>query len=95
MTIFVVASTGMGWLTSIETHPYAGYTAVEKAQLWAAGVAQPAKVLSTDTRPFWRDPADSPVTSGNQGFHWNWNAETLFLAGKAMGDDVVTLLSAP
>ncbi len=63
-----------------------------KAQLWVAGVAQPANVLSTDPRPFWRLPAESPATSG-QGFHWNWNAETLFLIGKSMGDDMVDLLT--
>ena len=88
---FVIASTGMA--TGLpEAPPYSGYSEVEKAQLWVAGVTQPASVLSTDTRPFWRDPADSPATSG-QGFHWNHNAETLFLIGKSMGDNMVTLLA--
>ena len=50
-------------------------------------------VVDMAARPFWRDPADSPVTSGNQGFHWNWNAETLFLIGKSMGDNMVNLLT--
>jgi hypothetical protein len=89
---FVVASTGMD-AGLAESPPYTGYSAVEKAQLWVAGVAQPANVLSSDTRSFWRDAADSPVPSGNQGFHWNWNAETLFLIGKTMGDDMVDLLT--
>lgn len=89
---FVVASTGMD-AGSAESPPYTGYSAVEKAQLWVAGVAQPANVLSSDTRPFWRDAADSPVPNGSQGFHWNWNAETLFLIGKTMGDDMVDLLT--
>ncbi|BCX49073.1 Ig-like domain-containing protein [Haloferula helveola] len=88
---FVVASTGMA-TGPAEAPPYTGYSEVERAQLWVAGVTQPAAVLSTDTRPFWRDPADSPATSG-QGFHWNHNAETLFLIGKAMGDNMVTLLT--
>ena len=73
-----------------ESPPYTGYSDVEKAQLWAAGVAQPVNVLSSDTRPFWSEAADSPA---NQGYHWNWNGETLFLIGKALGDDMVTLLT--
>lgn len=89
---FVIASTGMD-TGPAQAPPYSGYSAVEKAQLWVAGVAQPANVLSTDTRPFARDPADSPVTSGNQGFHWDWNAESLFLVGKSMGDNMVNLLT--
>jgi alpha-galactosidase len=87
---FVIATTGMA-IGTPEAPPYTGYSAVEKAQLWVAGVPQPTKVLSADTRPFWRDPAESPATSG-QGFHWNHNAETLFLIGKALGDDMQTLL---
>ena len=88
---FVIASTGMA-TGPAEPPPYTGYSAVEKAQLWVAGVTPPANVLSADTRPFWRDPADSPATSG-QGFHWNWNAETLFLIGKTMGDNMIDLLT--
>jgi alpha-galactosidase len=65
---------------------------VEKAQLWVAGVPKPANVLSSDTRPFWRAAANSPATSG-QGFHWNHNAESYFLIGKALGDDMVDLLT--
>lgn len=88
---FVIASTGMD-IGPAEAPPYTGYSAVEKAQLWVAGVARPAKVLSTDTRPFWRPGSQSPVTSG-QGFHWNHNAESQFLIGKALGDNMVDLLS--
>ena len=88
---FVIASTGMA-TGAPEPPPYTGYSAVERAQLWVAGVAQPANVLSTDTRPFWRDPLQSPATSG-QGFHWNHNAETLFLIGKSLGDNMVDLLT--
>jgi len=90
---FVIATTGMA-VGSAEAAPYSGYTEVEKAQLWASGVDQPANVLSSDTRPFWRDPANSPATTG-QGFHWNYNAESLFLIGKALGDDMVNLLTTP
>jgi len=88
---FVIATTGMD-TGAAEAPPYAGYSAVEKAQLWVAGVPQPAKVRSTDTRPFQRGAAFSPST---QGFHWNWNAESYFLIGKSLGDDMVDLLNAP
>ncbi|QTN32333.1 Ig-like domain-containing protein [Akkermansiaceae bacterium] len=88
---FVIASTGMA-TGAAEPPPYAGYSAVEKAQLWVAGVPRPANVLSTDTRPFARSVADSPT---DQGFHWNQNGETYFRIGKALGDDMVDLLSAP
>jgi alpha-galactosidase len=86
---FAIGSTGMD-IGSPEAPPYSGYSAVEKAQLWVAGVTKPANVLSTDTRPFWRSAAVSPA---NQGYHWNWNAESYFLVGKALGDDMVELLN--
>jgi hypothetical protein len=85
---FVVASTGMA-AGAAEPHPYDGYSAVEKAQLWVAGVDRPAKVLSTDTRPFWREGDMAP---GKQGHHWNLSAESYFLIGKAMGENMVRLL---
>jgi hypothetical protein len=52
-------------------------------------------VTSVETRPFWRDASISPITGGNQGFHWNQNGETMFLIGDAMGEGMVDLLSAP
>lgn len=88
---FVIGSTGMD-IGSPQAPPHSGYSAVEKAQLWVAGVPKPANVRSSDTRPFWRDPAQSPATSG-QEFHWNHNAETYFLIGKTLGDDIVDLLT--
>jgi len=86
---FVIASTGMA-TGPAESPPYSGYSAVEKAQLWVAGVARPANVLSTDTRPFARSVANSPT---DQGFHWNQNGESQFLIGKALGDNMVELLT--
>jgi len=86
---FVIASTGN---SPAGPGPVSGYSAVEQAQLWQAGVAQPTNVLSSDTRPFWRDPQESPATSG-QGFHWNWNGESQFLIGKSLGDNMVNLLT--
>jgi alpha-galactosidase len=85
---FVIATTGMDNVGPVG--PYEGYTTVEKAQLWVAGVAQPANVLTSDTRSFWRDASVSPR---DQGYHWNHNAESYFLVGKAMGDDMVDLLT--
>ncbi len=88
---FVIASAGMNNAGPAEPAPYPGYNPVERAQLWAyPEVPQPANVLSTDTRPFWREPEISPSTTA---FHWNHNAETYFLVGKALGDNMVTLLT--
>ncbi len=60
---FVIASTGMmgvGGTKPPQAYPYPDYTKVEKAQLWVAGVAQPANVLSDDTRYYWRESDVSP-----------------------------------
>jgi alpha-galactosidase len=46
-------------------------------------------VLTDDTAPYWRDAAVSP---SNFGFHWNHNAETHYLIGKGMGEDMISLL---
>lgn len=85
---FVIATKGQN--PAVEMSPYTGYGPVEKAQLWVAGVPRPANVLSTDARPFWRDAAVSPV---DEGYHWNHNAETYFLLGKSLGDNMVDLLT--
>ena len=85
---FVIATKGQN--PAVEAPPYTGYRAIEKAQLWVAGVPKPANVLSADARPFWRDAAVSPI---NEGYHWNHNAETYFLLGKSLGDNMVDLLT--
>lgn len=86
---FVIATTGMATDGKIEQPPYPSYTPVEQAQLWAAGVDKPKNVLSTDTRPFWRETTKAPSTMGH---HWNHSAESYFLVGKALADNMVTLL---
>jgi alpha-galactosidase len=86
---FTIATTGMGGNKPVEEPPYTGYSKVEQAQLWVAGVTQPSAVLSTDTRPYWRDAAISPSTLG---FHWNHNGESYFLVGKSLGDKMQPLL---
>jgi alpha-galactosidase len=85
---FVIATKGQS--PAVETSPYTGYGPVERAQLWVAGVPRPANVLSTDARPFWRAAAVSPI---DEGYHWNHNAETYFLLGKSLGDNMVDLLT--
>ncbi len=63
---------------------------IMKAQ---AAVAQRAEfkgsVTTVETRDFFR-PAD--VSSANQGYHWNANAETYFLIGNAMGEAMKKLV---
>jgi alpha-galactosidase len=86
---FVIASTGMA---TGAPGPFGTYTAVEQAQLWVAASqpAKPANVLNTDTRPFWRAATASPL---DQGHHWNHNAESYFLIGKSLGDNMLDLLT--
>ena len=45
-----------------------------------------------DTRPFWRDPYESP---SDQVYHWNLNAETYYLIGKEMGRSIIDLACQP
>lgn len=87
---FVIASTGMGNAGPVEAPPYEGYTPVERAQLWVAVSGEHTNVLSTDTRPFWTAPKDSP---SEMGHHWNHSAQSYFLVGKSLADNMVTLLS--
>ena len=87
---FTIATTAMADPGPVEPSPYTSYRTIEKAQLWVAGVPKPADVLSTDARPFWRTAAVSPA---DQGYHWNWNAESYFLIGKSLGDNMVDLLT--
>ena len=78
--------------------PGASYTTVEQAQLNVSNPALhpefhgPSTVLTVDAQPFWRVASDSP---DDQGYHWNLNAESYFLIGKGLGDNMVNLLSAP
>ena len=87
---FVIATTGMGYGGDPSPPPYENYHAVEKAQLWVAGVEKPKNVLSDDTRKYYEPPETSPR---NQGFHWNGSARSYFRVGKGLGDDMVKLLT--
>lgn len=86
---FVIATTGMGYDTGTSPPPYENYHAVEKAQLWVAGVRKPANVLSDDTRAYYEPPDKSPR---NQGFHWNGSARSYFRVGLGLGNKMVELL---
>jgi len=92
---FVVANTGIGGPSEANTRALA----LMQAQLNVGDdTLYPEfadNVASIDTRPFWRDASVSPITSGNQGFHWNQNGETLFLIGEAMGEEMMNLVSQP
>ena len=92
---FVVANTGIGGAAETNTRALA----LMQAQLNVGDdTLYPEfadNVVSIETRPFWRDASISPITSGNQGFHWNQNGETMFLIGDAMGQGMVDLLSPP
>jgi hypothetical protein len=46
-------------------------------------------VKTIEARGFWRDASISP---NNQGFHYNWNAETYMLVGDALGRGMIDLL---
>ena len=70
---------------------------VELAQLAVADPSKhpefhkPSSVATVWAGPFWRDPANSPATAG-QAFHWNHNAESYFLIGKGIADNMKKLL---
>jgi hypothetical protein len=87
---FVIATTGMGYGGEASPAPYESYHAVEKAQLWVAGVEKPQSVLTDDTRKYFEPPETSPR---NQGFHWNGSARSYFRVGKGLGDNMVELLT--
>ncbi|MBA7636855.1 hypothetical protein ES703_44483 [subsurface metagenome] len=87
---FVIATTGMsGW---DETHPRA--LSLMAAQLAMANATTypefVGNVAVVETRDFWRTAAESPA---NQAYHWNRNAETYFLIGSAMGEEMIYLLA--
>ena len=80
-------------ITTTGMAPPPEFTAVELAQL---AVADPKKypafegnVKTTDTRPFWRDASVSP---SKFGYHWNHNAESEYLNGKAMAEKMAEML---
>lgn len=45
-------------------------------------------VKTIEARSFWRDSSISP---SNQGYHYNWNAETYLLTGDALGRAMIEL----
>jgi alpha-galactosidase len=89
---FVVANTGMsGWG---ETHPRA-LSLMQHQKDAVDPTRHPEFAGNTgfvETRDFWRDASVSPV---DQAYHWNHNAETLWLIGKGLGDAMVPLVPEP
>lgn len=84
---FVVAETGMNGPD--ETHPRA--LSLMKAQ--AAAAAYPefkGTVAFVKTQAFWRPVDQSPL---DQGYHWNANAETYWLIGRAIGEAMMPMTS--
>ena len=86
---FVIAETGMSGPE--EKHPRA--LALMKAQ---AAVAEreefKGNVAFVGTKAFWRPQEKSPSA---QGYHWNSNAETYYLIGKAMAEATKGLIGVP
>jgi hypothetical protein len=86
---FVIATTGMsGWG---ETHPRA--LSLMEAQLAMADANTypefEGNVAVVETRDFWRTVAQSPA---DQNYHWNRNAETYFLIGNAMAEEMAGMI---
>ena len=89
---FVIATTGYeGW----------GETRSKALSLMAAQLAMEdftkypefeGNVAVVETRGFWRTAQESPK---DESYHWNWNAETHFLMGNAMGEDMLDLIIDP
>ncbi len=83
----------------VATVGFHGFRMPEKfRRIWQAqiNVADPKKhpelagtVRTVDTRPFWREPDDSPAS---QDYHYNRNAETYLLVGDALGRAMVDIL---
>ena len=69
-------------------------TEVELAQLAVADYAKypvfKGNVKITNARAFWRDASVSP---SNFGYHWNHNGESQYLNGKAMGEQMIEMLT--
>ncbi len=82
---FVIAETGM--TGNEEKHP----RALSLMQAQAAVAKYPefkGNVAFVGTKNFWRPKELSPT---GQGFHWNSNAETVYLIGTAMGEAMMGL----
>lgn len=88
---FVVASVGFD---AGDWDPGSSADTIFNAQM-AVGddAAHPAfadTVASFDSTGYWRTVEESP---SNQGYHYNWNAETYLLVGDAAGREMIQLLS--
>ena len=85
---FVIAATGMrGWDMNDKARN------LVEAQLAMEDFAKypefEGNVAGVDTRDFWRE---SEVSPSSQGYHWNRNAETYFLIGNAMAEELTGII---
>jgi len=92
---FVIATCAFEGWNEAYLNQYPTRRAVLNAQ---HAVANPVKypefagnVKTMEARGFWRDKAESPVPSGNQGYHYNRSAETFMLVGDALGRGMLQL----
>ncbi|MDO5970630.1 NPCBM/NEW2 domain-containing protein [Flavivirga aquimarina] len=83
---FVIASTGMkGWN---DKDPRA--LSLMNAQLAVANHTEfNGNVAAIDTRDFWRDIENSP---SKQVYHWNRNAESYLLVGRAIAKNMLSII---
>lgn len=89
---FVVANTGMSGWSESNTRALSLMQHQEDA---VDPIRHPEFAGNTgfvETRGFWRDASVSPI---NQAYHWNHNAETLWLIGTGLGDAMVPLVPEP
>jgi alpha-galactosidase len=77
---FVIAETGM---SGPEENSRRALSLMEAQAAVARRPEFKGNVAFVGTRSFWRAKDVSPT---GQGYHWNSNAETYFLIGKAMGE---------
>ena len=86
---FVIASSGFGGINGEVDRREALMAIQEEVTQYPEFVDNTGFV---DTRPFWRDPYESP---SDQVYHWNLNAETYYLIGKEMGRSIIDLACQP
>ena len=87
---FVIATTGMSGWDEVNSRALS----LMEAQLAMADANTypefEGNVAVVETRGFYRPASESP---SSQGYHWNRNAETYFLIGNGMGEEMDRLLA--
>jgi hypothetical protein len=86
---FVIATAGMTD-ACVEPSPYPGYSMSSGR---SSGRSQNLPAEATSAAPKPAASGRMPPCLQDQGFHWNGNARSHFKVGKALGDDMVELLT--